>query len=94
MESSKGDDESKNQKLEYVISNVNDEIDYELDNYLKEICRNNKNVKINKFNKIHDNNYKYGDIQIIIIEEGDNIKIKDDKGVFPIEYFLEINKHI
>ena len=94
MESSNGDDESKNQKLKYVISNVNDEIDYELDNYLKEICRNNKNIKINKFNKIHDNNYKYGDIQIIIIEEGDNIKIKDDKGIFPIEHFLEVNKDI
>jgi hypothetical protein len=89
---SKEDFDSK--KLKYVVSNVNDEIDYELDNYLKNICSNNKKMKINKFNKIHDNNYKYGDIQIIIIEEGDNIKIKDDKGVFPIEQFLERNKNI
>ena len=60
---------------------------------MKEICRNNKNIKINKFNKIHDNNYKYGDIQIIIIEEGDKIKIKDDKGIFSLDNFIKLNSN-
>ena len=91
-EESKGDNDNK--KLKYVDSYVNDEIDYELDNYLKEVYRNNKNVKINKFTKIHDNNYKYGKMQIIIIEEGDKIKIKDDNGVFSIEKFIELNSVI
>ena len=91
-EESKGNNDNK--KLQYVDSDVNDEIDYELDNYLKEVYRNNKNVKINKFTKIHDNNYKYGKIQLIIIEEGDKIKIKDNNGVFSIEKFIELNSVI
>lgn len=93
-ESGECKENNENKKLQYVDSDVNDEIDYELDNYLKEVYQNNKNVKIDKFKKIHDNNYKYGKIQIIIIEEGDKIKIKDNKGVFSIEKFIELNSVI
>ena len=78
-------------KLNYIESNVNDEIDYELDNYLNNFYKENKNIPIIKFKKIHDNNYKYGKIQIIIIEEGNLIKIKDDNGIFTLNKFLELN---
>ena len=87
----KNDEQSNINELNYVESNVNDEIDYELDNYLKDFYKDNKNIPIIKFKKIHDNNYKYGKIQIIIIEEGDLIKIKDDNGIFTLNKFLELN---
>ena len=87
----KNDEQNNINELNYVESNVNDEIDYELDNYLKDFYKDNKNIPIIKFKKIHDNNYKYGKIQIIIIEEGDLIKIKDDNGIFTLNKFLELN---
>ena len=81
-------------KLKYVESNIYDEIDFELDDCLKEFYNNNKNIDVIKFKKIHDNNYNFGGIQIIIIEEGDKIKIKDDKGVFTLEKFLKMNSNV
>lgn len=81
-------------KLKYVESNIYDEIDFELDDCLKEFYSNNKNIDVIKFKKIHDNNYNFGGIQIIIIEEGDKIKIKDDKGVFTLEKFLKMNSNV
>ena len=90
----KNNEENKKNKLKYIESNVNDEIDFELDNYLKEFYENNENVRIIKFKKVHDNNYNYGKIQIIVIEEGNTIKIKDDKGIFSINEFLELNSSI
>ena len=81
-------------KLKYVESNLYDEIDFELDDCLKEFYNNNKNINVIKFKKIHDNNYNFGGIQIIIIEEGDKIKIKDDKGVFTLEKFLKMNSNV
>jgi len=81
-------------KLKYVESNIYDEIDFELDDCLKEFYNNNKNINVIKFKKIHDNNYNFGGIQIIIIEEGDKIKIKDDKGVFTLEKFLKMNSNV
>ena len=81
-------------KLKYVESNIYDEIDFELDDCLKEFYNNNKNFNVIKFKKIHDNNYNFGGIQIIIIEEGDKIKIKDDKGVFTLEKFLKMNSNV
>ena len=80
-------------KLKYVESNIYDEIDFELDDCLKEFYNNNKNINSIKFKKIHDNNYNFGDIQIIIIEEGDKIKIKDDKGIVTLEKFLKMNSN-
>ena len=87
-------EENENSKLKYIESNSNDEIDYELDEYLKAFYENNKNIPIIMFKKIHDNNYKYGKKQIIAIEEGDTIKIKDDNGIFPLNKFLELNAYI
>jgi hypothetical protein len=87
-------DNNISNKLKYVESNIYDEIDFELDDSLKEFYNNNKNINVIKFKKIHDNNYNYGGIQIIIIEEGDKIKIKDDKGVFTLEKFLKKNSNI
>jgi hypothetical protein len=87
-------DNNISNKLKYVESNIYDEIDFELDDCLKEFYKNNKNINSIKFKKIHDNNYNFGDIQIIIIEEGDKIKIKDDKGVFTLEKFLKKNSNI
>lgn len=87
-------DNSSNNKLKYVESNIYDEIDFELDDCLKEFYNNNKTINIIKFKKIHDNNYNFGNIQIIIIEEGDKIKIKDDKGVFTLEKFLKMNSRV
>ena len=81
-------------KLKYVESNIYDEIDFELDDCLKEFYNNNKNINVIKFKKIHDSNYNFGGIQIIIIEEGDKIKIKDDKGVFTLEKFLKMNSNV
>jgi len=86
--------DNENKSLLYVESKINDEIDFELDSYLKEFYNNNKNIPIIKFKKIHDNNYKYGKTQIILIEEGDKIKIKDDNGIFSLENYLEINSRI
>ena len=86
-------DKSNSNKLKYVESNIYDEIDFELDNCLKEFYNKNKNINAIKFKKIHDNNYNFGDIQIIIIEEGDKIKIKDDKGIFTLEKFLKMNSN-
>jgi hypothetical protein len=87
-------DNNISNKLKYVESNIYDEIDFELDDSLKEFYNNNKNINVIKFKKIHDNNYNFGGIQIIIIEEGDKIKIKDDKGVFTLEKFLKKNSNI
>ena len=89
----KEDEKNNNKNLYYVDSNLNDEIDYELDNSLKEFYKENRNIPVVKFKKIHDNNYKYGDIQIIIIEEGDKIKIKDDKGIFSLDNFIKLNSN-
>ena len=89
--SNNDDNEKENKTLYYVESKINDEIDYELDNYLKDFYNINKNIPIIKFKKIKDNNYKYGKTQIIIIEEGDKIKIKDDNGIFSLDNYLEIN---
>lgn len=87
-------DNNNSNKLKYVESNIYDEIDFELDDCLKEFYNNNKNINVIKFKKIHDNNYNFGNIQIIIIEEGDKIKIKDDKGVFTLEKFLKMNSRV
>ena len=87
-------DNSNSNKLKYVESNIYDEIDFELDDCLKEFYNKNKNINAIKFKKIHDNNYNFGDIQIIIIEEGDKIKIKDDKGIFTLEKFLKMNSNV
>jgi hypothetical protein len=87
-------DNSNSNKLKYVESNIYDEIDFELDDCLKEFYNKNKNINAIKFKKIHYNNYNFGDIQIIIIEEGDKIKIKDDKGIFTLEKFLKMNSNV
>ena len=92
--SNNDDNEKENKTLYYVESKINDEIDYELDNYLKDFYNTNKNIPIIKFKKIKDNNYKYGKTQIIIIEEGDKIKIKDDNGIFSLDNYLEMNSKI
>ena len=88
------DKNNKNKTLKYIESNANDEIDYELNEYLNEFYRSNKSIPIIKFKKMHDNNYKYGKIQIIVIEEGNTFKIKDDNGVFSLNKFLELNASI
>ena len=90
----KNEDENDNKILKYIETNVNDEIDIELNDSLKEFYKNNKNIPIIKFKKIHDNNYNYGKMQIIVIEEGDIIKIKDDNGIFPLNKFLQQNSII
>lgn len=88
------EDNDNNNKLKYVESNIYDEIDFELDDCLQKFYNKNKKINAIKFKKIHDNNYNFGDIQIIIIEEGDKIKIKDDKGVFTLEKFLKMNSNV
>ena len=90
----KNEDENDNKILKYIETNVNDEIDIELNDSLKEFYKNNKNIPIIKFKKIHDNNYNYGKMQIIVIEEGDIIKIKDDHGIFHLNKFLQQNSII
>ena len=90
----KNEDENDNKILKYIETNVKDEIDIELNDSLKEFYKNNKNIPIIKFKKIHDNNYNYGKMQIIVIEEGDIIKIKDDNGIFPLNKFLQQNSII
>ena len=90
-DSNENNENTYNKELDYVESSINDEIDFELDNNLKEFYKNYRNIPVIKFKKIHDNNYKYGDTQIIIIEEGDKIKIKDDKGIFTLDEYIQLN---
>ena len=84
----KNEEDNNIQKLKYVETKLNDELDIELNNSLKEFYKNNKNIPI------HDNNYNYGKKQIIVIEEGDMVKIKDDNGIFPLNKFLQKNSII
>ena len=84
------EEENINKKLEFVITEVPDELDIKLNQYLTNIYSENRLPKI-KFIKIKDNLYQYGSQNVTVVNEDNMIKIKYEEGDLLLDNFIEIN---
>ena len=84
------EEENINKKLEFVITEVPDELDIKLNQYLTSIYSENRLPKI-KFIKIKDNLYQYGSQNVTVVNEDNMIKIKYEEGDLLLDNFIEIN---
>ena len=79
-------------KFDYVQGKRHDDIDCELEQNLQEVFGQGNNQVIGpKFKKVQDNNYKFGDKDVIILEEGDNLMVVYDKRKIPLAQFIQEN---
>ena len=74
-------------------NNTPDEIDNQLEMYLKNFYKSKTLPKIN-FKKIGNNLYEYGSIKVNIFLENNVIKAKTNEGIVNLEKFLEKNAEI
>ena len=74
-------------------NNTPDEVDTQLEIYLKNFYKSKTLPKIN-FKKIGNSLYEYGSIKINIILENNVIKARSNEGVVNLEKFIEKNSKI
>ena len=74
-------------------NNTPDEVDTQLEIYLKNFYKSKTLPKIN-FKKIGNSLYEYGSIKINIILENNVIKAKSNEGVVNLEKFIEKNSKL
>ena len=75
-------------EMENVVCNNPDELDTNLEMYLKNYYKN-KNMKKINFKKIDNNLYEYGNIKVNIFIENNEIKVKTNGGIINLDKFLE-----
>ena len=79
-------------KFDYVQGKRHDDIDCCLEENLQEVFGQGNNEVVGpKFKKVQDNNYKFGDKDVIILEEGDNLMVVYDKRKIPLAQFIQEN---
>ena len=77
-------------KMQYVISDNPDNLDFKLNQYLTSIYSENRAPPI-VFKKIEGNTYEYGSQKINIVDEDNIIKVQYDEGALLLDNFIEIN---
>ena len=75
-------------EMENVICDTPDQIDTQLEMYLKNFYRNKNGIKIN-FKKIGNNLYEYGSIKVNIILDNNTIKVKTNEENIDLDKFIE-----
>ena len=74
--------------FDFVQGKRHDEVDVSLEKNLEDAAEKG-NIEVPKIRKIRDNNYMFGDKEVIIIEEGDTLKVKYDGGILPLDEFIK-----
>ena len=77
-------------EMENVICDSPDQVDTQLELYLKNFYKNKNGIKIN-FKKIGNNLYEYGSIKVNIILDNNTIKVKTNSGNIDLDKFIEKN---
>ena len=77
-------------EMENVICDTPDQVDSQLEMYLKNFYKNKNGIKIN-FKKIGNNLYEYGSIKVNIILDNNTIKVKTNSGNIDLDKFIEKN---
>ena len=77
-------------EMENVICDTPDQVDTQLEMYLKNYYKNKNGIKIN-FKKIGNNLYEYGSIKVNIICDNNTIKVKTNSGNVDLDKFIEKN---
>ena len=77
-------------EMENVICDTPDQVDTQLEMYLKNFYKNKNGIKIN-FKKIGNNLYEYGSIKVNIICDNNTIKVKTNSGNVDLDKFIEKN---
>jgi len=75
-------------EMENVICDTPDQVDTQLEMYLKNFYRNKNGIKIN-FKKIGNNLYEYGTIKANIILDNNTIKVKTNEENIDLDKFIE-----
>ena len=75
-------------EMENVICDTPDQVDTQLEMYLKNFYRNKNGIKIN-FKKIGNNLYEYGTIKVNIILDNNTIKVKTNEENIDLDKFIE-----
>ena len=76
--------------MENVICDSPDQVDTQLELYLKNFYKNKNGIKIN-FKKIGNNLYEYGSIKVNIVLDNNTIKVKTNSGNIDLDKFIEKN---
>ena len=77
-------------EMENVICDSPDQVDTQLELYLKNFYKNKNGIKIN-FKKIGNNLYEYGSIKVNIVLDNNTIKVKTNSGNIDLDKFIEKN---
>ena len=77
-------------EMENVICDNPDQVDTQLELYLKNYNKNKNGIKIN-FKKIGNNLYEYGNNKVNIIIDNNIVKAKTNGGIIELDKFLEKN---
>ena len=77
-------------EMENVICDSPDQVDTQLELYLKNFYKNKNGIKFN-FKKIGNNLYEYGSIKVNIVLDNNTIKVKTNSGNIDLDKFIEKN---